>query len=288
MPFATEQDKRVCRDLHRQYGTTYYFASRRFEPRIRERVDALYAFVRVPDEWVDNPSEPLECVAAKLKNYREEMERGMEGDTPEEPALRAFCDLLREGSVPVAEARLFLDAMVQDLTVSRYQTYSELEGYMRGSAAAVGMMMAAILEAPQTPDVLAGACALGNAMQLTNFLRDIGEDYQRGRVYLPLDDLERFRVSESEIATGVMGEGFRSLMQFEIARARELYAQADQAIQEIPASRRLAVRLARVLYARILDRIEEMDYNVFAARARTSRMEKVSTAARLVAAHYLG
>lgn len=287
MSFASHEDRQICRELHRRFGTTYYFANRRFEPRIREKVDALYAFVRVPDEWVDNPTEPVECVRERLADYRAEMEQGIVGARPNDPVLRTFCDLLVAGSVPVSEARLFLHAMEMDLSVTRYESFTELEEYMRGSAGSVGVMMAAILEAPEKPEVRVGAIALGIAMQLTNFLRDIAEDFARGRIYLPLEDLARFDVSECDIAEGKVSDQFIQLMMFEIARTRSLYEVADEAIPLIPRQHRVPVRLARVLYARILDRIECMNYDVFAGRARTSKIEKVGAAVRLAASHFL-
>lgn len=286
--FATPADLAVCRRLHRRFGTTYYFASRWFPKEVRPRVDALYGFVRVPDEWVDNPTSDLDETAERLARYRQELWAGVNGQAPSEPALRAFCDLVRSGYFAATEGDLFLNAMEQDLTVTRYATYTDLEGYMRGSAASVGLMMAGILGAPDTLEVRQGAVALGNAMQLTNFIRDVAEDAQRGRIYLPMEDLERFSVSENDILEGRYSTEFKALIDFEISRARELYRQADEAIPLIPRPCRLAVALARTLYAQILDRVEAMDGNVFQGRARTSRVEKLTIAAKLAASHYLG
>jgi len=285
--FATPEDLAVCRGLHRQYGTTYFFASRWFPKEVRPRVDALYGFVRVPDEWVDNPTLSLRETAGELTRYRKELWAGVAGKPPSEPALRAFCDLVRSGHVTAEEGDRFLTAMEQDLTVTRYPTYADLEGYMRGSAASVGLMMAGILGAPDTREARQGAVALGNAMQLTNFIRDVAEDAGRGRIYLPLEDLERFKVSESAILEGRFSPEIKALIAFQISRARELYRRADDAIPLIPRPCRLAVSLARVLYAQILDRVEAMDGNVFQARARTSRVEKLTTAAKLAVTHYL-
>jgi phytoene synthase len=281
--FATEEDHAECRRLHRKHGTTYYFATQRFDPAMRRRVHALYGFVRVPDEWVDNPEvKSVARQSALLCEYRSQLLRGLDGVRPDEPALRAFCDVVRECGMPLQEPLLFLDAMEQDLTVDRYANYAELQGYMRGSAAAVGVMMCSVLGAPQDAETLAGARALGEAMQLTNFLRDIREDLERGRVYLPQDDMATFGITEADLQAQQVTEPFRNLMRFEIARARALYQIADEAILRLPRSAQKPVRLARVLYARILDRIEAMDYDVFKARARTTKLEKLWTAVKVL------
>lgn len=278
------EDYEECRRLHRQFGTTYYFASRWFPAAVRARVDALYGFVRVPDEWVDNPGDatPSETLS-KLADYRAQFLAGMRGVRPEIPVLRAFCDCAREAQIPESEPLLFLDAMEQDLTVTRYGTIEDLLGYTRGSAAAVGVMMCSVLGAPLDDETISAAKALGDAMQLTNFLRDVGEDARRGRIYLPQEDLSRFGVTESEILAGIMSDRFIRLMQFEIDRAHAWYRQADAGIPKLPSHARGSVRIARALYAKILDKIEQRGYDVFSGRARTTGSEKLRTAAWVLA-----
>lgn len=279
--YATPEDYAVCRELHKKFGTTYYFASRRFPTEMRDRVDALYGFVRVPDEWVDNPDAAEDVIAHRLRDYREQMRASLAGECPKHPALRAFGDLLVQGVVPIEEAELFLDAMEMDLEQTRYATYADLEGYMRGSAAAVGVMMARICGADDSDEVRDAAVALGNAMQMTNFLRDVGEDWQRGRLYLPLEDMGRFGVSLDDIERGTVTEAFVDLMQFEIMRTRLLYAEAERGIPLLPSATRSAVAIAAELYGAILDKIEENGYDVFTKRARTTTKEKLRAAARL-------
>jgi len=277
---ACEADFELCRRLHRQHGTTYYFATSRFRPEIRRRVHALYGFVRVPDEWVDHPSDG--APGLRLESYRAELLRGLKGEAVQEPVLRAFCEVARRVGMEPQEPLCFLEAMASDLTVTRYATYADLERYMRGSAAAVGMMMCDVLEAGGDPAMRAAGRALGNAMQLTNFLRDVREDAERGRIYLPLDELDRFDVREEEILAGDMSDRFAALARFQIERARRLYAEADTGIPLLPAEARKAVRLARILYSRILDRIETQGCDVFRTRARTSKVEKLAVAARVL------
>lgn len=281
--FADAADYAVCGQLHRRHGTTYYFASQRFRPDARRRTHALYGFVRVPDEWVDNPNGlTLKQRVNALSRWRRQLLDGMDGVKPAHPVMRAFCDVVRETGMPLEEPLCFLDAMEQDLAIGRYETFTDLRGYMRGSAAAVGMMMCHVLGASITPQAERAACALGEAMQLTNFLRDVGEDADRGRIYLPLEDLASFGVAEDEVLNGQISDRFLNLMKFEIRRARALYAEADKGIPLLPPDTRKAVLLARILYSRILDRIEKRGYDVFTGRARTGKLEKLAVAIKVM------
>lgn len=283
--FATPADYEVCRALHQHHGTTYYLATQCFPRQARERTHAIYGFVRVPDEWVDNPGEMSVAErAAKLADFRAQLLAGWwtEADPkrPDEPVLRAFCDVAGDVKMPIEEPLVFLEAMEMDLTVGRYATYADLERYMRGSAAAVGVMMCYAMGVDLKPETHRAACDLGNAFQLTNFLRDVREDAARGRIYLPLEDLARFGIPESHVLEGRFSPQFEALARFEAERARALYASADPEIGRLPGRARKAVRLARILYARILDRIESRGYDVFAGRVRTTSLEKAAAAAR--------
>lgn len=287
--FATPEDFEYCRSLHRKFGTTYYFASRHLPPHHKRQVDALYGFVRVPDEWVDNPGDTSPQETARLlREYRSQLAAAHQGHVPANPALRAFADVMVETGMTLDEPMIFLDAMEMDLTVSRYQTWDDLMGYIRGSASAVGIMMAHILKVEMTPQATTSAMALGNGMQLANFLRDIAEDLERGRVYMPLDDLASFGLTVEDLERREVTPAFRSFMEFEIARAREEFAKSDPGIELIPASSRLGVKLGRILYSRILDKIEEADYDVFRCRAHTTQWEKAATALRVAATDWMG
>lgn len=276
--WSTPEDWEACRSLHRRFGTTYYFSTRLFPARIRPRVHALYGFVRVPDEWVDHPTPLRADAAGQLAAYRRETIEGFRGTPPTQPVLRAFLDVARECGMTPTEPLLFLDAMESDLNVTRYPTYSDLERYMRGSASAVGLMLCDIMGVSRTAKITEGAMALGEAMQLTNFLRDVGEDLDRGRIYMPLEDMDRFGVTEEDMINRRLSPEFISLIEFEIRRARKLYAVADEAIPDLPKAMQRPVRLSRLLYSRILDRIEQGGYDVFHRRARTTPSEKLGVA----------
>lgn len=280
--YATMSDYEACRQLHRKYGTTYYFASRCLPFKKRREVDAVYGFIRMADEWVDNPGHlTREEQLRKLRDYRSQFLDGMAGCCPDEGVLRAFTDVARSSKMPPEEPLVFLEAMEMDLEHTRYRTYSELQRYMRGSASAVGIMLCYVLGVPRHPMSIDAAVALGEALQLTNCLRDVGEDAKRGRIYIPQEDLELFGVSEEDILNHCVTENFKQLMKFEIARARTCYEQADLGIPFLPKSIKMAVLAARVLYCKILDSIEKQDYDVFSKRAHTTSLQKMITLLKL-------
>jgi len=283
--YSTRQDIELCRAIHKQHGTTYYYATHRFPSSIKWRVHGLYAFVRIPDEWVDG-SDGLTKLEKRslLENWRTEMAAGLNGCCPTHPAMRVFCDAAIESGMPATEAHCFLDAMEKDLDCDRYATYEELRGYIRGSASAIGILMCYALGVTPGQDTLTYASTLGEAMQLTNFLRDIREDFERGRIYLPEEDMKRFGVSESDIALHRNTANFQKLMKFEIGRARSLYSQADPGIERLPVQVRKAVLLGRLLYSQILDRIEDQEYDVFTRRARTNLSQKAACATMVAVA----
>ena len=284
--FASPADIEECRKIHKKFGTTYYYSSLRFPKRIQWRVHAIYAFVRVPDEWVDNPGDMTnEERLALLRDWRDQMVRGLNGECPEHFAMRAFCDAATESRIPVEEMMLFLDAMEMDITKSRYETYEDLRGYMRGSASAIGVMMCYAMCARTDADTIARAKALGEAMQLTNFLRDISEDFARERIYMPLEDMKRFGVTEEALKSKTVSPQFVELMKFEIERARTLYLSSDFGIYKLPPRMRKPVLLSRLLYSQILDRIEAQNYDVFRQRARTNALHKVKCAVKVVVLH---
>ena len=276
--YATDADRELCRRIHRRFGTSYYVSTLRFSKEQRTRVHAIYAFVRVPDEWVDNPGDlSVAERLAKLRYWRCQMHRGIGGERPENPVMRAFCDVALECGLPIEEADRFLDAMEMDLTVRRYANYGRLREYMAGSASAVGVLMCYAMRAELDEGLLARARALGEAMQLTNFLRDIGEDLKRDRIYMPLDELAAFGVREEDLANGRITPALRGFMAFQIQRARDLYAYADPGIDRLPREMRRAVRMASVLYSRILEAIERNGFDVFTKRARTGPVAKAWT-----------
>lgn len=275
-----EQDYAHCQAVQRAHGVSYYFATRFFPSEMRRAVHALYGFVRYPDQWVDCPDAGVSpaTIRAQLDAYERDLIRAVCGQPVSLPPLRAFADVVRRYKIPLRYPLEFLDAMRMDLTRTHYARFEELQTYTWGSASVVGVMMCYILGATQ-PEALQRAATMGLAMQLTNFLRDVGEDWHRGRVYLPQDELQRFGVSEAQIAQGIVDDRWRALMRFQIDRCRALYADAEKGIALLPREAQYPVLLGGRLYARILHAIERNDYDVFRQRARTTRAEKLALAA---------
>ena len=273
----------LCRRVEKAHSRTYYFSTSLLPGEVRPRVHALYAFMRYADEIVDNPGDlDLAEQLVALEVFEAQTLAAMAGAPVENPVLRAFADTATACAIEASLVRAFMKSMKMDTGVFRYQTYADLEEYVYGSAAVVGIMMCRVLgvtDGRADPH----AEALGVAMQLTNFLRDIAEDWARGRVYLPLEDLERFGYAEDDLGRGIVDERFIALMRFEVSRARRLYEFADEGMRYIPRGRRYPVVVARELYAAILDRVEAQGYDVFARRAETSLVSKIRVAAMCAA-----
>lgn len=271
----------ACRRLNRAHGTTYYWATLVLPRVTRPHVHALYGFCRHADEIVDGPGAPTApgCADPGRRLALEQLSNRLfadlaQGDSDHE-ILKAVVHTARVTGLDPDLFRRFLRSMAMDLTVHRYATWEDLRGYMDGSAAVIGEMMLPLLGA-STAAARAPARALGEAFQLTNFLRDVGEDLDRGRVYLPQEDLARFGADPGRRrADGP----WCALMRFEIDRCRDLYARADTGLALLAPAARRAIGAARVLYSGILDEIEANGYDVFTGRARVPRRRKAAVVA---------
>ncbi len=277
-PVTLEASYAACRRLNRRHGTTYYWSTLVL-PRVkRHHVHALYAFCRYADDIVDDlGATPVETRAQALGEFGDRFFADLDRGTSDDLVLKAVIHTVRAFAIDPDCFRRFLKSMTMDLTVASYPTYAALEEYMDGSAAVIGEMMLPILE-PVSPAARPAARQLGIAFQLTNFLRDVGEDLDRGRVYLPTEDLERF--GADPWARRVTPE-WVALLRFEIDRVRQLYTAADAGIALLPARSAACVGAARQLYSEILDRIEAAGYDVFSARARVPTRRKAALIARL-------
>jgi phytoene synthase len=263
-----------CRKVARRNGTTYYWAAALL-PRSRRRfVWALYAFARHVDDVVDSLDDrPVWERAAALETFGQRFFDDLESGRSDDPVLAAVVDTVRTLRIDPECFERFLGSMTMDLTINRYPTWADLLHYMDGSAAVIGEMMLPVLE-PLSPQALEPARSLGLAFQLTNFLRDVDEDLTRGRVYVPVEDLERFG---AEPARRRVDDAWRALMRFEIERNRDLYRAANDGLPMLHGAAHRCVQSASVLYAQILDRIEAADYDVFARRARVPTWRKLAT-----------
>lgn len=281
VPGRLEPSYAICRDLHRRHGTTYWWAARLLPADRRHHVHALYGFCRYADEIVDDlgPAS-VEQRAAALSDLRDRFFADYATGASDHPVLGAVVHTVHALDIDPMCIERFLRSMAMDLTVTTYETWADLCQYMDGSAAVIGEMMLPVLD-PSDADAARGpARDLGFAFQLTNFLRDVGEDLDRGRVYVPQEDLRRHG---ADPALRVVTPAWRSVMESQIVRARALYRSADEGITYLPPRSAACVRTARVLYSRILDVIEDNDYDVFSARARVPTPRKLAVAARSLA-----
>jgi phytoene synthase len=274
-----EESYELCRQFNKRHGTTYYWSTLVLPKAKRPHVFALYGFCRYADDIVDDLGPvPVAERAAALASFGERFFADLARGESDDPVLRAVVNTVRELRIDPECFRRFLRSMTMDLTVERYETWDDLLEYMDGSAAVIGEMMLPVLE-PTASAAIAHARDLGNAFQLTNFLRDINEDLDRGRVYIPQEDVRRFGV---DLAARRCTPEFVQLMQFEIARCRELYASADIGLSMLPKQSARSIGAARVLYGRILDKIEARQYDVFSGRASVSTWEKAAMVIRLM------
>jgi 15-cis-phytoene synthase len=258
-----------CENITRQHSKTFYMASALMSPAKRNAIRALYAFCRACDDLMDCPTSenPLE----DLERWRMKTSRLHPDET--NLIVLAWHDTRLTYSIPSIYAEQLIEGVKMDSHQKRYQTFADLTEYCYGVASTVGLMSMHIIGF-RHHYALAYAIRLGVALQLTNILRDVGEDYRMGRLYLPREELLTFGIREEDIAAGRVTENWRQFMKFQIERARELYATSLPGVKLLDKSGRFATYAAGILYERILDEIEKNDYNVFTRRAHTSTWTK--------------
>ncbi len=265
-----------CRQITRHYGTSFYFATQFFPRETRDGIYAVYAFARIPDEIVDDPDKGSRAESlAELNKWREQWLAAMDAGSSDDAVMNAIVHTFRKYEIPVEQGEAFLRSMFMDEERSTYETYQELEEYMYGSAGVIGLMVTHVV-GYSTDAAFPYAIKLGYAFQLTNFLRDIREDYEElGRVYMPQNELRQFGLSNGDISRRVYDDRFIACMKFQIRRNREVYREAVAGIPMLAWRGRLAVRVSYVLYKAILGEVERANYNVYKGRVRTNLGQKV-------------
>lgn len=262
---------RACEQITKSHSRTFLMASGLL-PRDKQRgARALYAFCRVCDNLVDAPQvegDPLEA----LERWRSQVLHVQSAD--DDPVAVAWADTRMRYKIPWRYAEQLIAGVAQDTEKNRYQTFDELAEYCYGVASTVGLMAMHIIGF-QDSRAIPYAVKLGVALQLTNILRDVGEDWRIGRLYLPLEELAAFGLAEQDIAAGVVNDSWRSLMQFQIARTRQLYDEALPGVALLEKDGRFAITAAAQLYRAILDDIERHDYDVFGRRSHVTTWGKL-------------
>lgn len=276
---ALDAAYRHCATLTSTHSRTFHMSSGLLPGEMRAAARALYAFCRITDDIVDQSSTSAgtQSRLADLQNWRR---RSLEsshssanltdGDLP----ILAWTDTRARYGIPKAYAEQLIEGVAQDLTHDRYTSFDDLAHYCYLVASTVGLMTMHIVGYAGS-HAIPYAIKLGVALQLTNILRDVGEDWAKGRLYLPQDELAAYGVTEDAIAAGAVTARWRAFMRFQIDRARQLYAEAMPGIPLLGRDGQFAIAAAALLYRDILTKIEENDYNVFDRRARTSALEKV-------------
>jgi 15-cis-phytoene synthase len=267
----------TCKQITRHHSKSFYFSNQFLPADKRRSIYALYAFCRTSDDTVDLArDDPARALAEWVHQAR-----GTH-PPPDDPVLLAWHDTRSRYRIPSVLSDELLAGIAMDLTIHRYDTFADLWIYCYRVASVVGLLSMSILGA--APGAEAYAIKLGVALQLTNILRDVGEDARRGRVYLPLEDLKRFGLSADDILAGVHDERFVALMRFEIARTHRLYEESWPGIALLSRDSRMAVGVAAQVYRGILDKIVMNQYDVFHRRAHLSLSEKFRRLPRIWAA----
>jgi len=273
------QSYEECKRLNALHGKTYYLATLLLPAKKRPPVHALYGFARYADEIVDDLASTLseEEKARELRNWGSQVISDLRQGKSDDLIGRALVDTVSRYSIPLDYFEAFMKSMEMDLTVTRYNNYDELMTYVYGSAVVIGLEMLPIL-GYSDPRAIEAATALGTAFQLANFIRDIDEDIDRGRIYMPLDELQRFGVSEAMLLNRKLTPEIVEAIKFQIARVRELQAIADAGIKYLDPISRPCIRAASELYCGIVDEIEANGYDVFSKRATTSQWRRIRVA----------
>lgn len=268
----------ACRALNSRHGRTYYLATLLLPAHKRPFVHALYGFARYADDIVDSTqAQPLASRRRAIHTLADEFMADLNRGHSSHPVAAAAIHTAIQWQIPADYFAAFLDAMQQDLDVSTYDTFAQLQDYMYGSAAVIGLQMLPILgsTSPAAGDY---AVKLGYAFQLANFIRDVGEDLDRGRVYLPQAELARFGVTTADLQRRVVTDDIRAALAFQVQRVRDFSEAAQLGIELLDPTSQPCIETARVLYCGIVDAIEAADYDVFSARVSVGLRRRLAVA----------
>ena len=279
----TDSDLRAsyeeCKRLNALHGKTYFLATLLLPKAKRPFVHALYGFARYADEIVDDLASELsvEEKAQALSTWGNTVLADLKKGTSDDHVGRALIDTVKRFDIPHEHFEAFLHSMTMDLTVQEYETYEDLLEYVYGSAAVIGLEMVPIL-GPLHNDAFEAAKKLGIAFQLANFIRDVDEDLDRGRVYLPIKELAQFGVTREMLEERVLTPEIIEALKFQIARVRQLQAEAAPGIAMLEATSRPCIQAASTLYCGIVDEVEKIGYDIFNQRAKTSTARRLRVA----------
>ena len=272
-----------CKRLNSLHGKTYYLATLLLPPAKRPFVHALYGFARYADEIVDDLASTLtdEEKANSLKQWGEGVISDIKSGNSNDQIGKALVDTVRRFDIPIEYFQAFLHSMTMDLTITEYQEYEDLQEYVYGSAAVIGLQMVPVLgreKGSSIDKVNSAAEKLGVAFQLANFIRDVGEDLDRGRVYLPIAELQSHGVTREMLEDKVLTPQIKSALKEQIERVRRLQRESATGIKMLSVQSRACIQAASELYCGIVDEVEKIDYQIFSKRAKTSNMRRMKVA----------
>jgi len=272
-----------CKRLNNLHGKTYFLATRLLPPAKRPFVHALYGFARYADEIVDDLASTLtqDEKADALKSWGTEVLANIKSGKSNDHIGAALVDTVNRFSIPISYFEAFLHSMTMDLTVTEYHTYEDLYEYVYGSAAVIGLQMVPILGTISKQSLTEANIAaekLGTAFQLANFIRDVGEDLTRGRVYLPVTELQSHGVTREMLEERIVTPQIKNALKEQIQRVRSLQAEAKVGINLLSAESRACIEAASELYCGIVDEVEKIDYEIFDKRAKTSNWRRLKVA----------
>ena len=272
-----------CKRLNNLHGKTYFLATRLLPPAKRPFVHALYGFARYADEIVDDLASTLSEneKAEALKSWGDEVLANIKSGKSHDHIGAALVDTVTRFSIPISYFEAFLHSMTMDLTVTEYHTYEDLYEYVYGSAAVIGLQMVPILGTISKQSMAEANIAaekLGTAFQLANFIRDIGEDLTRGRVYLPVTELQSHGVTREMLEERIVTPQIKNALKEQIQRVRSLQAESKPGINLLSAESRACIEAASELYCGIVDEVEKIDYQIFDKRAKTSNWRRLKVA----------
>ena len=270
-----------CKRLNALHGKTYFLATLLLPKAKRPFVHALYGFARFADEIVDNLSSALTEIekAQTLHTWGDKILVDLKSGTSNDAIGRALIDTVQRFDIPHAHFEAFLHSMAMDLVVQEYENYDDLMEYVYGSAAVIGLEMVPILGALDER-AYESAKKLGIAFQLANFIRDVDEDLDRGRIYLPIQELAQYGVSREMLESRVLTPEIVNALKFQIQRVRQLQQEAAPGIQFLSSTSRPCIQAASELYCGIVDEVERIGYDVFNRRAKVSTTRRTFVAGR--------
>jgi len=268
-----------CREVARSQARNFYYAFTVLPPEKKAAMCAIYAFMRFSDDITDDENDTDRH--ARLARWRQALDDALQGRYGDSRILPAFHDTVRRYGIPGRFFHALIDGAEMDLVPRRYETFEELRRYCYHVASVVGIVCIHVWGFTGGEAALAPAEDCGIAFQLTNILRDLKEDGERGRVYLPREDLRRFGCSEADLLAGVVDDRFRALMKFQVDRAREFYRRGAALLPHLSPDGRSTFTVMYRIYRGVLDRIEAQGYDVFASRAQLSVARKAGIVARV-------